>query len=109
MSKCAEHFNDQKVSFQCIKVEPSIFKESQTLETVDPLLIHEFKEEIFEENEAIPVQDLTPVYIKQEELGAIGDQNEQENEMIDFKEDLFFGEQMQDELTVKNPKIKICP
>ena len=69
MSKCAEHFNDQEVSFQCIKVEPSIFKESQTLETVDPLLIHEFKEEIFEENEAIPIQDLTPVYIKQEELG----------------------------------------
>ena len=43
------------------------------------------------------------VYIKQEELGAIGDQNEQENEKIDFKKDLFFGEQMQDELTVKNP------
>ena len=103
MSKSAEHCNDQEVSFQCIKVEPSTFKESQTLETVDPLLIHEFKEEIFEENEAIPIQDLTPVYIKQEELGAIGDQNEQENEKIDFKKDLFFGEQMQDELTVKNP------
>ena len=29
--------------------------------------------------------------------------------MIDFKKDLFFGEQMQDELKVKNPKIKICP
>ena len=92
MSKSDEHFNDQEVSFQCIKVEPSTFKESQSLETVDPRLIHEFKEEIFKENEPTPIQDLTPVYIKQEELGASGYQNEQENEMIDIKEDLFFWE-----------------
>ena len=48
--------NDQKVSFQGIKVEPSTLKQSQPSEAVDPLLIHEFKEEIFEENEKVSVQ-----------------------------------------------------
>ena len=59
ISKSVGHLNDQEVSFQCIKNEPS--------ETVDPLLIHEFKEESFEENEATPTEDLAPVYIKQED------------------------------------------
>ena len=92
MSKSAGHCNGQEVSFQCIKVEPSTVKESQPLETVDPLLIHEFKSENFEENEATPTQDLTPLCIKQEELCESGYQNEQENEMIVVKEDLFWGE-----------------
>ena len=92
MSKSAGHRNSQEVSFQCIKVEPSTVKESQPLETVDPLLIHEFKSENFEENEATPTQDLTPLCIKQEELCESGYQNEQENEMIVIKEDLFWGE-----------------
>ena len=34
------------------------------------------------ENEATPIQDMTPVYIKQEELGAFENQNEQEYEKI---------------------------
>ena len=89
MSISAGHHNDQEVSFQCIKVEPSTLEQSQQLETVDPLIIHEFKEEKFEKNEAIAVQDLAPVYIKQEEVGASEFQNEQDNEMIDIKEEWF--------------------
>ena len=50
---------DQDVSFQSIKVE-------QISVDVDPLLVHEFKEETFEENEVTPTQHLTSVYIKQE-------------------------------------------
>ena len=92
MSKSAGQRKDQEVSFQCIKLEPSTLKQSQTLDTADPLLIHEFKEENFEENEATPIQDLAPVYIKQEEFGASGFQNEQENEMIDIKEELLLRE-----------------
>ena len=92
MSKSAGHCNGQEMSFQCIKVEPSTVKESQPLETVDPLLIHEFKSENFEENEATPTQDLTLLCVKQEELCVSGSQNEQENEMIVIKEDLFWGE-----------------
>ena len=81
--------NDQKVSFQSIKVEPSTLEQSQQLETVDPLIIHEFKEEKFEKNEAIAVQDLAPLFIKQDEVGASEFQNEQDNEMIDIKEEWF--------------------
>ena len=51
------------MSFQYIKSEPS--------ETVDPLLIHEFKVE-------------TPIYIKQEEFGAF--------EIIGIKEELLLGD-----------------
>merc|ERR1712051_975774 len=54
---------DQDVSFQSIKVE-------QISVDVDPLLVHEIKEETFEENEATPIQDSTAVHIKQEEFGA---------------------------------------
>ena len=50
---------DQDVSFQSIKVE-------QISVDVDPLLVHEIKEETFEENEVTPTQHLTSVYIKQE-------------------------------------------
>ena len=57
-SKSVGHCSDQELSFQYIKNEPS--------ETVDPLLIHEFKE-------------VFPVYIKQEKFGAFGCQNELEN------------------------------
>ena len=46
------------------------------------MLIHEIKEETFKENEATPIQYLTAIYIKQEEFGASGYQNEQEKEMI---------------------------
>ena len=50
---------DQDMSFQSIKVE-------QISVDVDPLLVHEIKEETFEENEVTPTQHLTSVYIKQE-------------------------------------------
>ena len=50
---------DQDMSFQNIKVE-------QISVDVDPLLVHEIKEETFEENEVTPTQHLTSVYIKQE-------------------------------------------
>ena len=89
MSKSNGHRNNQKVSFQCIKVEPSTLEQSQLSATVDPLLIHELKEENFEENDAIAVQDLAPVDIKQEEVGASEIQNEQDNEMINIKEEWF--------------------
>ena len=55
---------DQDMSFQSIKVE-------QISVDVDPLLVHEIKEEAFEVNEATPIQDSTAVYIKQEESGAL--------------------------------------
>ena len=78
---------DQDASFQSIKVE-------QISVDVDPLLFHEIKEEIFEENEAMPIEDLTEVYIKQEEFGAPGYQYEQENGMIvqEIKEEFVLGE-----------------
>jgi len=86
--------NDQEVSFQSIKVEPSTLNQSQTSDTADTLLIHEIKEETFEENEATPIQDLTAVYIKQEEFGASGYQNEQEKEVIvqEIKKEFVLGE-----------------
>ena len=94
MSKSGGHRNNQEVSFQCIKVEASTLEQSQPSETVDPLLIHEFKEENFEENEATPIEDLTEVYIKQEVFGAPGYQDEQENGMIvqKIKEEFVLGE-----------------
>ena len=64
--------NDQKV----IKVEPSTLKQSQTSDTADPLLIHQIKEETYEENDATPIQDLTAVYVKQEEFDASDYQND---------------------------------
>jgi len=78
---------DQDVSFQSIKVQ-------QISVDVDPLLFHKIKEEIFEENEATPIEDLTEVYIKQEEFGAPGYQDEQENGMIvqKIKEEFVLGE-----------------
>ena len=78
---------DQDVCFQSIKVE-------QISVDVDPLLIHAIKEEFFEENEATPIQDLTEVYIKQEEFGASGYQNEQRDEIIvrEIKKEFVFGE-----------------
>ena len=91
-SKSAGKGNDQEVSFQYVKLEPSILKQSQTLDTTDPLLIHEIKEENFEEKEVTPIQDLAPVYIKHEEFDASGFQNEQENEMIEIKEEFLLGE-----------------
>ena len=87
--KSAGQRSYQEVSFQCVKLEPSTLKQSHTLETSDPLLIHEIKEENFEENEVRPIQDLATVYIKQEEFDASGFQNEQENEMFDIKEKFF--------------------
>ena len=89
ISKSGGHRNDQEVSFQCIKVEPSTLEQSQPSESIDPLLIHEFKQENFKENETIAILDLSPVYIKQEEVGASKFQNEQDNEMIDIKEEWF--------------------
>ena len=63
-NKKSEYKNkDQDVSLQSIKVE-------QISVDVDPLLLHEIKEETFEENEATQIQDSTAVYIKQEEFGA---------------------------------------
>ena len=75
--------NDQILSVQSIKVEPYTLKQSQMLDTADPLLIHEIKNEVFEENEATPIKDLATVYIKQEEeFDASGYQIVQENGMI---------------------------
>ena len=78
---------DQDMSFQSIKVE-------QISVDVDPLLLHKIKEEIFEENEATPIEDLTEVSIKQEEFGAPGYQDEQVNGMIvqEIKEEPVFWE-----------------
>ena len=60
LKKKSENKNkDQDLSYQSIKVE-------QISVDVDPLLVHEIKEETFEENDAAPIQDLTAVYIKQE-------------------------------------------
>ena len=53
--------------------------------TADPLLIDEIKEEICEENEVTPIQDLSEVSIKQGEFGASEYQNEQESEMVDLE------------------------
>merc|ERR1712051_202703 len=75
-NKKSENKNkDQDLSFQSIKVEQISVDE-------DPLLFHKIKEEIFEENEATPIEDLTEVSIKQEEFGAPGYRDEQENGMI---------------------------
>ena len=61
---------------------------------LDPLLIHNVKEEIIDANEAKPIQDLTDVYIKQEEFGDLGYQNEQENGMVvqEIKKEFDLGE-----------------
>ena len=67
--------------FQSIKVEPSTPQQSQTSDTIDPLLIHEIKEETFDVKETIPIQN----FIKQEEFGY---QNQQENRMIEIKEEV---------------------
>ena len=82
--------NDQKVGFKSIKVEPLTIKQAQMSDIVDPLLMHEIKKEHFEENEATPIQDLTEVYIKQEEFC----ENEQGNGMIvqEIKEEFVLGE-----------------
>ena len=77
----------QHYDFQSIEVESSTFQQSQTSDTTDPLLIHEIKEENFGVNEAIPIQSFT-IFIKQEEFGASGYQNEQENGIIETKEEL---------------------
>ena len=53
--------------------------------TADPLLIDEIKEEICEENEVTPIQDLSEVSIKQGEFGASEYHNEQESEMFDLE------------------------
>jgi len=78
---------DQKVISQSIKVE-------QISVELDPLLIHGIKEEIFEGNEATPIQDLNDFYIKQEEFDDSGYQNEQENGMNvqDIKKEFVLGE-----------------
>ena len=77
--------NNQKVNFQSVEVEPPIIKQLQTSDTADPLLIDEIKEEICEENEVTPIQDLSEDYIKQGEFGASEYQNEQESEMVDLE------------------------
>ena len=61
---------------------------------LDPLLIHNVKEEIIDANEAKPIQDLTDVYIKQEEFGDLGYQYEQENGMVvqEIKKEFDLGE-----------------
>ena len=86
----------QGVIFPSIKVEHSTIEQDKTSDVADPLLIHEFKEEIFEDNEATPIQDLNEVYIKQEEFCASGYQNEQENGMSvsdqEIKEEFNVGE-----------------
>ena len=75
------------MSFQSIKVE-------QISVDVDPLLIHEIKEEILEENEAVRIQDLTEVYIKQEVFDASEYQNEQRNGIVvpEIKKEFVLGE-----------------
>ena len=77
----------QDLSFQSIKVE-------QISVDVDPLLIHEIKEEYLEENEATPIQDLTEVYIKQEVFDASEYQNEQRNGTVvqEIKKEFVLGE-----------------
>ena len=84
----------QGVIFPSIKVEHSTIEQDKTSDVADPLLIHKFKEEIFVNNEATPIQDLNEVYIKQEEFCASGYQNEQENGMSDqeIKEEFNVGE-----------------
>ena len=44
-----------------------------------------FKEEVFEEDKATPIQDYSEVYIKQGEFGALEYQNEKENERVDLE------------------------
>ena len=86
-TKYDEICKGQKVISQSIKVE-------QISVELDPLLIHGIKEEIFQGNEATPIQGFTDVYIKQEEFGDSGYQNEQENGMIvqDIKKEFVLGE-----------------
>ena len=81
--------SDENPNFQSIKVETFPLEQSKTSDTADPLLIHEIKEEVFEENET------TPIYIKQEEeFDASGYQIVQENGMIveEIKEEYAFWE-----------------
>ena len=79
--------------FQSIEVEPSTLQQSQKSDTADPLLIREVKEENLGANEAIPIQNFT-IFIKQEEFGASGYQNEQENGMIEIKEEFVSNEEL---------------
>ena len=85
------NFNNQEAIFQ---VQHPTIQQSQKPDIADPLLIPEFKEEVFEENEATPIQDLNEVSIKQVELVPSGYQNEQDNDMIDeeIKEEFNLGE-----------------
>ena len=74
-----------EVIFPSIKVEHLPIKQSQMSDIADPLLIHEFKEEIFEENKATLIQDYSEVYIQQGKFGASEYQNEKENGMVDLE------------------------
>ena len=49
------------------------------------MVIDEIKEEIYEENEVTPIQDLSEVSIKQGEFGASEYHNEKESEMFDLE------------------------
>jgi protein-arginine kinase activator protein McsA len=86
--------NDQKVGFQSIKIELLTIKQTQMSDIADPLLMCEIKMEHLEENEATPTQDLTAVYIKQEEFDTSEYQNGQENGMMvqEIKEEFVLGE-----------------
>ena len=58
----SENGEPEKVELE--KVAPENV-ESENTESKNPLLIHEFKEENFEENLVTPIRDSAPVYIKQ--------------------------------------------
>ena len=96
MEKGTKHcdINNQGVIFPSIKVEHSTIQQSQTSNTADPLLVPEFKDEIYEEDKSTPIQDMNEVSIKQEELVVSGYQNEQDNDMIDeeIKEEFSLGD-----------------
>ena len=96
MEKGTKHcdINNQGVIFPSIQVERPTIQQSQTSNTADPLLVPEFKDEIYEENKATPIQDMNEVSIKQEELVVSGYQNKQDNDMIDeeIKEEFSLGE-----------------
>ena len=77
--------NSHNKKFHTSTQMPPTIKQSQTLGTADPLPIDEIKEEIFEENEVTPIQDLSEVSIKQGDIGASEYHNEQESEMFDLE------------------------
>ena len=85
MKKSENKDKGQDLSFQSIKIKQI---------SVDPLLVHEIKEEVLERNEAAPIQDLTEVYMKQEKFDASGYQIVEENGMIvqEIKEESAFWE-----------------